>query len=98
MRIMRSKKQWQAIIEGQQASGLTIIDYCQQHQLSTTSFYAVRKKLGLSSSNFVRAKITQQVEVIEEQASITLTVGKANVSLPVATSATYLSQLLREFV
>lgn len=36
--------------------------------------------------------------IIEEQASITLTVGKANVSLPVATSATYLSQLLREFV
>ena len=97
MRIMRSKKQWQAIIEAQQASGLTIIDYCQQHQLSTTSFYAVRKKLGLSSGKFVRAKITQQVEVIEEQASITIMVGKVNVSLPVATPATYLSQLLREF-
>jgi len=94
---MRNKKQWQTIIQEQQASGLTIIDYCQQHQLSTTSFYGVRKKLGLSSSNFVRAKITQQVEVIEEQPSITLTVGKAHVSLPATTSATYLSQLLREF-
>lgn len=98
MRIMRSQEQWRNIIEDQQASGLTIIDYCQQHQLSTTSFYAVRKKLGFSTSNFVRAKITQKVEVIEEQPSITLTVGKANVSLPTTTSATYLSQLLREFV
>lgn len=98
MRIMRNQEQWQTIIKDQQASGLTIMDYCQQHQLSTTSFYSVRKKLGLSSGNFVRAKITQQVEVIKEQQSITLTVGKANVSLPVTTSATYLSQLLREFV
>jgi hypothetical protein len=57
MRIMRSKKQWQAIIEEQQASGLSIIDYCQQHQLSTTSFYAVRKKLGLSSSNLSVQKL-----------------------------------------
>ncbi len=98
MRIMRSQEQWRNIIEDQQASGLTIIDYCQQHQLSTTSFYTVRKKLGFSTSNFVRAKITQQVEVIKEQSSITLTVGKANVSLPATTSATYLSQLLREFI
>jgi len=97
MRIMRSQEQWQTIIEDQQTSGLAIIDYCQQHQLSTTSFYAVRKKLGLSSSNFVRAKITRQVEVIEEQPSIAITVGKANVSLPATTSAAYLSQLLREF-
>ena len=52
----------------------------------------------LSSSNFVRAKITQQVEIIDEQPSITLTVGKANVNLPITTSVTYLSQLLREFV
>lgn len=97
MRIMRSKEQWQTIIQEQQSSGLTIIDYCRQQQLSMTSFYAVRKKLGLSSSSFVRAKITQQVEIVEEQPGITLTVGKANVSLPATTSATYLSQLLREF-
>ena len=97
MRIMRSPEQWKTIIQEQQSSGLTIIDYCRQQQLSMTNFYAVRKKLGLSSSNFVRAKITQQVEIVEEQPGITLTVGKANVSLPATTSAMYLSQLLREF-
>ncbi len=68
MRIMRNQEQWQTIIKDQQASGLTIMDYCQQHQLSTTSFYSVRKKLGLSLGNFVRAKITQQVEVIKVSA------------------------------
>lgn len=98
MRIMRSQEQWRAIIKAQQASGLTIVDYCQQNELSTTSFYAVKKKLRLSSTSFVRAKITQQVEVVEAPASIMLTVGKVNVTLPATTSATYLSQLLREFV
>jgi len=98
MRITRSQEQWQTIIEDQQISGLTILDYCQQQQLPTSSFYAVRKKLSLSSGNFVRAKITQQVELIEAQESITLTIGKANVSLPSTTSATYLSQLVRALV
>ncbi|ALO36449.1 hypothetical protein CMT41_18145 [Colwellia sp. MT41] len=61
-------------------------------------YYALRKKLSLSSGNFVRAKITQQVELIEEQTFITVTVGKANISLPASTSVTYLSQLLRELI
>ena len=86
MRISRSQEQWQTIIEDQQTSGLTILDYCQQQQLSTSSFYAIRKKISLSSGNSVRAKITQQVELIEEQTSITVTVGKVNISLPTSTS------------
>lgn len=88
----------QTIIEDQQTSGLTIIDYCHQQQLSTLRFYALRNKISLSSGNFVRAKITQQVELVEEQAVITVTVGKANISLPASTSVTYLSQLLRELI
>jgi len=98
MRITRSQEQWQIIIDDQQTSGLTIIDYCQQQQLSTSSFYAVKKKLSLTSGNFVRAKIAQQVETLEAQGSITLTMGQANVCLPSTTSATYLSQLLRALV
>ena len=98
MRILRSQEQWQTLIEDQQTSDLTIIDYCQQQQLSTSSFYAARKKISLSSGNFVRAKIIQQVELIEKQTFITVTVGKANVSLPASTSVTYLSLLLRELI
>ena len=48
MRILRNLEQWQVIIEKQQTSGLTILDYCREHQLSTSSFYAVRKKLESS--------------------------------------------------
>ena len=98
MRISRSQAQWQTIIKNHKSSGLTVIEYCQQQQLSTSSFYAVKKKLSLSSSNFVRAKITQQVELVEDKKSITVTIGKAIVSLPNTTPASYLSQLLRELV
>jgi len=97
MRVMRSPDQWRDIIQDQQSSGLDIVTYCQQQQISTTTFYSARKKLGLSSSQFVRAKFTKQIEVIEERPAIVVTVGKANVSLPSTTSAAYLSQLLREF-
>ncbi|PKG37404.1 IS66 family insertion sequence element accessory protein TnpA [Psychromonas sp. Urea-02u-13] len=57
MRISRSQTQWKTIIKDHQSSGLTVIEYYQQLQLSTSNFYAIKKKLGLSSSNFVRAKI-----------------------------------------
>lgn len=35
MRLSRNHEQLKTIIEDQQTSGLTIIDYCQQQQLST---------------------------------------------------------------
>ncbi len=96
MKIMRNQTQWQTLIQNQQTSGLTISDYCQQHHLPMSSFYAFKKKLGLTSNSFVRAKVIQQIEFLEDQPSITLTVGKANVSLPATTPATYLAQILCE--
>jgi SOS-response transcriptional repressor LexA len=96
MKITRNETQWQTLIQNQQTSGLTISNYCQQHQLPTSSFYAFKKKLGLTSNSFVRAKVIQKIEFLEEQPSITLTVGKASVSLPATTPATYLAQILRE--
>jgi len=98
MRIFRNQAQWQVIIEKQQASGLTIIDYCREHQLSTSSFYAVRKKLESTPSNFIRAKVTEQVELITQQPLIELTLGKATLKLPSNTSAAYLGQILRTLV
>ncbi len=96
MKITRNETQWHTLIKNQQTSGLIISDYCQQHHLSTSSFYAFKKKLGLTSNRFVRAKVIQQIEFMEEQPSITLSVGKVNVTFPATTPATYLAQILRE--
>ena len=73
MRKTRSLKQWRSIIEEQQASDLTITDYCHQNALSKTTFYAARSKLNASSGSFVRAKVTKHVDVIEPQQPIILT-------------------------
>ena len=98
MKISRSHEQWRTLITEQQASGLTIIDYCRKHQLSTSSFYVFRKKLGINSSSFVRTQVTQQVELVTQQSLIELTLGKATLKLPSNTSATYLGQVLRALV
>ena len=95
MKITRSHEQWRAILNEQQASGLTIIDYCRKHQLATSSFYVFRKKLGITTSSFVRTQVTQQVELITQQPPIELTLGKATLKLPSNTCATYLGQVLR---
>ena len=42
----RSRLQWQAHIEQQAQSGLSIKNYCQQHDLAVSNFYNWRKKLG----------------------------------------------------
>lgn len=95
MKITRNLSQWQSIIEAQQSSGSTVIDFCRQHNISTSTFYAARKKLEPISRGFVRATLTQEVELVT-QAPIELTVGLAKVTLPCATSPSYLAQVLRE--
>ena len=98
MKITRSHDQWRTILNEQQASGLTIIDYCREHQLATSSFYVFRKKLCTTSNSFLRTQVTQQVELITKQPLIELTLGKATLRLPSNISATYLGQVLRALV
>jgi putative transposase len=98
MGIMRSQEQWQNIFKEQEMSGLTIVGYCHQHQISTATFYACRKKLGMSQSAFIQAKITQQVEVFSSPEPICLNIGNASLTLPSTTPVPYLAQLLREFI
>jgi len=98
MGIMRNQEQWQNIFKEQEMSGLTIVGYCRQHQISQATFYASRKKLGFSQSAFIQAKITQQVEVFSTPEPICLNIGSASLTLPSTTPAPYLALLLREFI
>ena len=40
----RSEQQWQALIEAQQTSGLTINQFCTEHNITLSNFYLRRKK------------------------------------------------------
>lgn len=93
---VKSQEQWHQIFAEQKASGLTIIDYCSLHQLSLSNFYTRRKSLAKSEHAFVQARITQEVELMTKPEPLIVTIGKATVSLPATTSASYLVQLLRE--
>ena len=98
MGTMRSQDQWKNIFKEQENSGSTIVGFCRQHQIPTATFYAYRKKLGVSQSAFIQAKITQQVEVFSRPESICLNIGSASLTLPSTTPAPYLAQLLRELI
>lgn len=98
MKNTRSQSQWRSIIDAQQSSDLTVIDFCRVHQLATSTFYAARKKLESVTNGFVRAKVTQEIELVAEHCTIELCVGQAKVTLPSSTPACYLGQVLRELV
>ena len=38
-------KHWQSIFDSQRDSGLTIANFCQQHQINISTYYAWRKRL-----------------------------------------------------
>jgi putative transposase len=44
-KIRRSRTQWQALIDRQPDSGLTIANYCAEHNITVSGFYQWRKKL-----------------------------------------------------
>ena len=47
-KIRRSASQWQTLITNQTESGLSIVQYCKQHQLTLSNFYYWRAKLNES--------------------------------------------------
>ncbi|WP_435274558.1 IS66 family insertion sequence element accessory protein TnpA [Psychrobium sp. nBUS_13] len=91
----RSLEQWQDIINLHQSSGLSVSDFCRDNNISTTAFYATKKKLTEETSSFVKACVTQPLKINTEIAPIVLTVGLAKVCLPQSTSPMYLAQLLK---
>ena len=44
-RTQRTAADWQQLFELQQTSGMTITQFCEQHQLTVSNFYHWRKKL-----------------------------------------------------
>ena len=105
MKTFRNKQQWQALVLAQQQSGLNISAYCLKHKLSTSSFYAHKKRLASTEDAFICAQISQhkvtehqvtQLKLEQPQAAITLEFAHAKLHLPHSASPSFLAQLLRE--
>ena len=96
----RTLAQWQTIIEQQQASGLTIVDYCQQHDINPKSFSsrkaALKTRGMLAGEPAGGAFVRVLPDAIEKSPStITLKAGPAALLLPGTTSPQWLANLLK---
>jgi hypothetical protein len=87
---LATQQKWTAFIEQQQESNLTTAQFCKQLSVSPSTFYQRKRELNLppnTDSSFIKATVTQKLEIETTRAQILLNVGKVNLSLPPQTSA-----------
>lgn len=94
---LATQQKWTAFIEQQQKSSLTIDQFCKQLKVSPSTFYQRKRELNVQQntrSSFIKATVTQQVEIETTCAPIVLNLGKVNLSLPPQTPAGYIVSLI----
>lgn len=90
---------WKNLVEKQMASGLSVPEFCQQHNLSAKYFYSRKSKVVNANDNigFIQAKViskqTTLLATTPEQ-NIKLVTDSAELSLPRDTSAQFIVELL----
>jgi putative transposase len=99
----RTKQQWLELIQAQQSSDLSIIDFCREQNLPLNNFYARRSdwlkskrtETNINSSAF--SKVTVAETSTSSTTAITLSIGKATLSLPSSTDVVWLAKLIGQF-
>lgn len=92
-------KKWLAIVAQQKQSTLTIEQFCTQLKISPSTFYQRKRELTILTqpdTSFIKASITQTVEVETPVPPIQLTLGDVNLTLPSQTSPQFLAALINE--
>jgi len=94
-----TQQKWLTIIEQQKQSDLTILQFCRQLNISPSTFYQRKRELttpNQSSASFIKAQVTQTVEVEAQLEPICLTLGKAKLTFPLQTTPQYLAAFINE--
>ena len=91
MTIVECNRMWSERVELQKNSGQTMIKWCQSNNVNVRQFYRWRRRLIKSEINnssrsnpFILAKPTQEryeTNLIENESSITIRIGKVNIML-----------------
>lgn len=92
-----TQQKWLAIVEKQKKSTLTIEQFCAQLKISPSTFYQRKRELTIlaqQETSFIKASITQTVEVESQIPPIQLTLGNVNLILSSQTSPQYLAVLI----
>ncbi len=94
----RTKQQWLELIQAQQLSNLSIVDFCREKDLPLKNFYARRSSLlkpkNVESSAFSKIAITKPSK--SSTTAITLSIGKASLSIPSSTDVVWLAKLIEQ--
>lgn len=96
---VNTQKKWSAIVQQQAQSTLTIKQFCFQQKIAQSTFYQRKSELAIQvkdEPSFIKASVTQTVEVAKQTTPIRLTVGKADLVFPSQTAPTYLAALINE--
>ena len=100
MRKNKKRKQWRSIILQQQESGIAVITFCREHQLSTSAFYHNRAKLFpelTQPKSFISTQLMPKV-AIPQDANVAFILKHADIelSIPLTTSPELIVRLIRE--
>ena len=90
----RTKQQWLELIQTQQTSDLSIVDFCREKDLPLKSFYArsLLKPKNIESSAFNKVTVAEKYK--PSTTAITLSIGKATLSIPSSTDVVWLAKLI----
>ena len=95
----RTFNDWKNLVEKQITSGLSVPQFCNQHNLNPKYFYARKSKVVQSTddSGFIQAQvITQQTTRLKSklQQNITFVNAAGKLTLPSSISAQFIAELL----
>ena len=85
----------QTIIQQQEASGLSVVDFCKQHQLNSKYFYARRRSGLLKKKSNLPVPFIKVSKAPTDNTAMALQVGDIRLSLPANTEPEWLAQLLK---
>jgi len=90
---------WKILVDKQTTSGLSVVQFCQQHNLNPKYFYSRKSLIKKSNADtgFVQAQIvTEQTSrlTIAHNASIKLNTSVGDLFLPNDTSAQFIIEII----
>jgi putative transposase len=91
----RSSQEWQTIIKQQEASGLSVTDFCEQQQISKKHFYARLPALRKKNQSKQTVSFVKVSKTPWDNGMMSLQLGNATLSLPANTEPEWLAQLFK---
>ncbi|MCP5005802.1 MAG: IS66 family insertion sequence element accessory protein TnpB [Planctomycetes bacterium] len=90
----KTRQKWSALIAQQEASGLSVMEFCDNNQLSPKSFYSRRKILSQSHAEASFIKV-RTIKPSVQTNSLQLTIGQASLQIPDDINPQWLGALLQ---